>query len=145
MVLHVVWGNPKHKYRLGGEWIQSSPKEKDFGVLVDEQLNMTRQWALTAQNNHILGCIKSSVANRSRKVILPLCWALVSSHRESCIQLWGPRHRKDMDLLEWVQRVTKMIRGMEHLSYQERLRELGLFSLEKRRLRGDLREAFQYL
>ncbi|KAK4832416.1 hypothetical protein QYF61_023095 [Mycteria americana] len=118
-VLHLSCSNPKHGYRLGNEWIESRPAEKHLWVLVDEKLNMSRQCELTAQKaNCILGCIKRSVASSTR----------------------------DMDLLEQVQRrATKMIRGLEHLPYEERLRELGLFSLEKRRLQGDLIAAFQYL
>ena len=108
----------------------------------DRKLDMSHQFALTVQQtNRILDSIKRNMASRSREGILPLYSALVRPHLESCVQLWGPQLKKDMDLLERVQRRATM----EHLSCEERLRESGSFSLEKKRLWGDLTAAFQYL
>jgi len=114
-VLHVGRGNPKHKYRLGRQWLESSPEEKDLGVLVDEKFYMSCQCVLAAQKaNHILGCIKRSMTSSSREVILPLHSALVRPHLEYCVQLWSPQHKKGMDALDSVQRrATKMTRGLE--------------------------------
>ncbi|GAB0181487.1 cAMP-dependent protein kinase inhibitor alpha [Grus japonensis] len=95
-VLHMGRGNPKHNYRLGGEWIESSPDKKDLGVLVDKKINMTQQCVLAAQkDNSMLGCIKSSVTSRSREVILPFYSTLMRPHLECCVQLWGPQNKTE--------------------------------------------------
>ncbi|KAJ7415382.1 hypothetical protein WISP_78548 [Willisornis vidua] len=92
-VLHLVWENPHYQYWLGNEQIVNSPAEKDVGVLVDENLDVS--CALAAQKvNCILGYIQSSVGSRSREGILHLC----------------------------SEETTKMIRRMEHLSYDEWMR-----------------------
>lgn len=126
-----------HPWRNRPVWVGEHPDGKDFsrkglGVLGYTKLNVSQ--SVPSRQGNTLGCFKASIASRLRWVVLPLHLALLKPILECCVQFWIPQDKRGMDVLEQVQqKITKIINVLEHLSCDERLRELGLFSTEKTR------------
>ena len=110
-------------------------------------MQVSEQCGIAAsKGNHILGLIRKNITCKEKKLIIPLFKAIVRPHLEYCIQAWRPYCKKGIDTLERIQRrATKMIPELRDLSYEERLKEYGLSTLETRRLRGDQFEVFKML
>ena len=145
--LHTGHRNMNVNYKMGGTVLGTTVKEKDLGVTISADMKVSEQCGIAAsKGNQILGLIRRNITYKGKKLIIPLYKAIVRPHLEYCIQAWRPYRKKDIDTLERIQRrATKMIPELRDLSYEERLKECGLTTLETRRLRGDQIEVFKIL
>ena len=144
--LHTGPGNTGMNYEMGETILSKTVKEKDLGVTMNASMKVSEQYRIAAsKGNQILGMIRRNITYKENSLIIPLYKAIVRPHLEYCIQAWNPHLRNDIDILEKIQRATKLIPGLRDLRYEERLKECGLTTLETRRLRGDQIEVFKIL
>ena len=146
-VMHIGQRNVEAKYKLLGKELEICNEEKDLGVIITNDLKPSKQCIVVEKKaQKILGYIKRQFTSRKEETILTLYNALVRPHLEYAVQFWSPSLRKDIERLEKVQaRATKLVPSIRHISYERRLTHLNLYSLEKRRLRGQLIETFKIL
>ena len=120
---------------------------KDLGITVTSDFTPSEQCAKAAHKaRKALFGLRAALCSRDKEVLIPLYRSVVRTHMEYCVQAWAPYRKKDIDRIEKVQRLaTRMVKGTKGMSYEDRLRQLKLFSMRRRRLRGDLIEAFRQI
>ena len=135
--LHTGSINTGMNYDMGGTILSKTVKEKYLGVTMNANMKVSEQCRIAAtKGNQVLGMIRRNITYKEKSLTRP--------HLEYCIQAWNPHLRKDVDRLDTIQRrATKLIPELRDLTYEERLKEYGLTTLE--RLRGDQIEVFKIL
>ena len=151
-VMHLGKNNPCKEYKMTSEdgmehTLETVESEKDLGVLIDRELKFSQHCQLKINKaNSILGCLKHSFKNMNKETFLLLYKAMIRPHLEYASCVWSPHLKRDKDAIERVQRrATKIVPGISHLSYTERLRHLDLPTLIYRRERADVIEAYRIL
>lgn len=130
---------------LGDNSIAKAEEVRDLGIKVNNSFKPSAQCIAAANKaRRALFVLRGAVSSREANVWLPLYCAYVRPHLEYCVQAWSPYLKKDVEILEGVQRMaTRWVKGLNDIPYEERLKRLNLFSLERRRLRGDLIEVYK--
>jgi len=125
--------------------LDNTQLEKDLGIWVTNDLKPNKQCIQsTRKAQSVLGMIKRHFKVIDKEDFSAIYKTYVRLHLEYCVQAWSPHLKKDIACLEAVQRqATKMVQGMKKLSYECRLKQLHIHSLEQRRIRGHLTETFK--
>ena len=137
--LHSGHGNEDAQYTIGDIVLNTIVKEKDLGLTISADMKVSEQCGIAAaKGNQILGLIRRNIVYKEKELIIPLYKTIVRPHLEYCLQAWRPYRKKDIDILERIQRrATKIVQKLRNNIYEMRLKECGLTTLETRWLRGD--------
>jgi len=146
-VMHLGCNNIESNYKMGEADLSCVSDQRDLGVIITDDLKWGRQCDEAFKRaSRTIGFVNRNFHCRNKEIIIPIYKAMIRPLVEFAVQFWSPHLRKDIDKLERIQRrITKMIPELRNKSYPERLKELNLITLEKRRLRGQLIETFKYL
>jgi len=146
-VLHMGWGNPKNKYRLGGEWSEISPEEKDFVLFVDIEAQRDLTMRTRSLESQLFPGLHQKKYGQSVELSdsAPLLCSGETSPGVMRPALEPPAQERHGPVGVSPEEATKMIRRLQQLSCEERLRKLSLFRLDMRRLWGDLVAVSEYL
>jgi hypothetical protein len=144
-VMHLGPNNPTFDYSMNGTSLSKTDTERDLGIMISNDLKWAKQVNSAASKaNTVLGSIKRTIRFQSKESINRLFKAFVRPHLEYGVQVWNPYLKKDINVLESVQRrASKIVPELKKLSYNQRLEALNWTSLETRRLRGDLIQMFK--
>jgi len=146
-VMHTGRSNPKHDYVMGGHVLEETSEERDIGVTMSANLKPAAQCVKAARTaSVVLGQIARAFHYRDKTTFMRLFKQYVRPHLEFASQAWSPWLQKDIEVLEKVQqRAVRMVGGLKGTTYQERLLELGLQSLEARRAEADMLMVYKVL
>jgi hypothetical protein len=146
-VMHVGHNNQRYQYTMGGEVLEVTEEERDIGVNMTSSLKPSQQCrkaARTAQT--VLSQLARAFHFRDRHVFLRLYIQYVRPHLEYAVAAWAPWYESDKECLEKVQRrAVKMISGLKATSYEDKLKELGITTLEERRRYLDMIQTYKVL
>ena len=150
-VMHIGNNNPRNEYTMtnGNQQhnLEKVSSEKDLGILLDDKLKFSDHINTKVNKaNQILGCIKHTFKHINKDIFTMLYKTMVRPHLEYGSVIWSPHLKKDMDVIERVQRrATKLVPEIRHLSYEDRLRALDLPTLKFRRERSDIIETYNIM
>ena len=145
--MHIGRSNPHYEYHLNDKTLDVTVVEKDLGIHVTPDWKSEVHVAkVAAKANSMVGRIRRSFEFMDVGMFKAIYPSMIRSHMEHAVQAWSPQLKKDINLLELVQRrATKLVGSLRDCTYEQRKTALGLTSLEVRRARGDLIEVFKII